>query len=764
MATTRRGACGGHLGVPATYVRGEVASSGTGATLVSRSVHPDTLVRVLGPVSATVDGRACGISSPLQRGLLGLLAADAGRVVSVDRLVTELWGDATESGLSSLQVCVSRLRRALGDTAGGDRVEPPSVRVTRRAPGYVLELPEGALDAWRLTRVAEAARARVTADPDAALELLDEGLSLVTGDPLGDVVDALGPVAAAEAQRLADLVLRARETRVEALLGVGRAPDAATAAEHLLVGEPLRESLHALRLLALYRSGRQTDALAAYQALRDRLSEDVGVDPGPALRRLHAQLLRQDPALDWSPPRTVAVVGGVPAGPPGVVGPTGAAGGRPLLGRDAEVDVLEQAVRRSATGRGAVWVVSGEAGIGKTRLAEEVAARARAAGTVVAVGRTNETSDGTPYWPWAQVLRNLPGIPGDGPAGVVMGRTGTAEGSTLTQAALHDAVADLLVAEAGRSGPLLVVLEDLHWADEASLLLLSTLAGRVGDAPVVLLCTYRVEDAAPAGAFGSMLARLARTPATERLRMSGLPEKASRDLLAVRLGWQPDEALAARAAARTGGNPFFLQELARLVRDSTAPAPGLGRHPRDGPRRPHPPAEPAADPGPAVARRRSGGGEGLRARPARGGLGAAPGRRRRRAGRGGGVRARRRGRFPCPGAPLPARVDPRGVVRAARRPRADAPARGRRRGNVGASRGGRRRPRPPAHGGGRPRRTRARRLHRDPGRRPGDDAAGLRPRRRAHRPVPRPAREGPGRRRRATASSWPCRRAAGRSR
>ena len=191
------------------------------------------------------------------------------------------------------------------------------------------------------------------------------------------MVDALGPVAAAEAQRLADLVLRARETRVEALLGVGRAPDAATAAEHLLVGEPLRESLHALRLLALYRSGRQTDALTAYQALRDQLSEDVGVDPGPALRRLHAQLLQQDPTLDWSPPRTAAVVEGVPASPPGAAGTTGPAGRHPLLGRDAEVDLLEQAVRRGAQGHGAVWVVSGEAGIGKTRLAEEVAARTR---------------------------------------------------------------------------------------------------------------------------------------------------------------------------------------------------------------------------------------------------------------------------------------------------------------------------------------------------------------------------------------------------
>jgi DNA-binding SARP family transcriptional activator/tetratricopeptide (TPR) repeat protein len=533
---------------------------------------PETLVRVLGPVSATVDGRPCGISSPLQRGLLGLLAADAGRVVSVDRLLTELWGDSmTESALSSLQVCVSRLRRALGDTSSGDSTEPPSVRVTRRAPGYVLELPEGALDAWRLTRLAEAARARVTSDPGAALELLDEGLALVMGEPLSDVVDALGPVAAAEAQRLADLVLRARETRVEALLGVGRASDAATAAEHLLVGQPLRESLHALRLLALYRSGRQTDALAAYQTLRDQLSEDVGVDPGPALRRLHAQLLQQDPALDWIPPRTPAVVEGVQGTLADAVGPIRPAGEPPLLGRDAEVDVLERAVRRSAHGHGAVWVVSGEAGIGKTRLAQEVAARTRAAGTAVAVGQTNETSDSTPYWPWSQVLRNLPGVPGDGPAGVVMGTAGLAEGTSLTQAALHDAVADLLVAEARRSGPLLVIIEDLHWADEASLALLSTVAGRVHDVPFVLLCTYRLEDAAPAGAFGSMLAQLARTPATERLRLSGLTEETSRDLLAARLGWQPDEALAARAVERTGGNPFFLQELARLVRDSHDP-------------------------------------------------------------------------------------------------------------------------------------------------------------------------------------------------
>ena len=184
-----------------------------------------TLVRVLGPVTATVEvDRAC-ISSPMQRALLGLLAVDAGRVVSVDRLISELWGDSPpDSATSTLQVYISRLRRSLGDTAAvTDPTVPPPVRIRRVRPGYLLELPDGALDVWRLTRLAEAARARVTTDPRSALALLDEGLSLVTGEPMVDVVDALGPVATAEAQRLSELVLQAQEARLEALLGVGRA-------------------------------------------------------------------------------------------------------------------------------------------------------------------------------------------------------------------------------------------------------------------------------------------------------------------------------------------------------------------------------------------------------------------------------------------------------------------------------------------------------------------------------------------------------------
>ena len=148
---------------------------------------PETLVRVLGPVSATVDGQAVrhlvAAAARAARPAGGGCRAGRVRRPAAHRAVGGL--DTTESALSSLQVCVSRLRRALGDTSSGDTAALPPVRVRRRAPGYVLELPEGALDAWRLTRLADAARARVTSDPAAALELLDEGLALVTGEPAG---------------------------------------------------------------------------------------------------------------------------------------------------------------------------------------------------------------------------------------------------------------------------------------------------------------------------------------------------------------------------------------------------------------------------------------------------------------------------------------------------------------------------------------------------------------------------------------------------
>ena len=318
-------------------------------------------------------------------------------------------------------------------------------------------------------------------------------------------------------------------------------------------------------------AGAKPTLLAAYQALQRQLAEDLGVDPGPALRHLHTQLLQQDASLDWRPP-TTSTATAAPGAPSGRTSTRAQVYGSLLLGRDRELATLEQAVDRTAGGHGGVWVLSGEAGIGKTQLAQEVVRRARAVGTVVAEGRAQETSDSAPYWLWGQVLRNLPAVPREGPVGVLLGTVSSAtDGTNLTPAGLHDAVAQLLVDEAKTSGPLLILLEDLHWADEASLALLSVLAERIPAVPLMLLGTYRLEDAEPTAAFGALLARLARTPATERLRLTGLSDEQARELLANRLGWQPDEATAAKVADRTAGNPFYLQELARLVRDSDDP-------------------------------------------------------------------------------------------------------------------------------------------------------------------------------------------------
>lgn len=513
-------------------------------------------VRLLGPVSASVAGQPCPLSSPTTRALLALLACDAGRVVPVDRVLVEIWGDEADlSRTSSVHVYVSRLRKALGDQEAGGLQEPP-LRVRRRPPGYVLELPDGALDVDVLTRLTTAARGRLDADPQAALALLDEGLGLVGGEPLADVVDLLGPWTAAQARRLTELVVGAREARVEALLGAGQPADAADEAEQLLLGEPLRESVVALRLLALYRCGRQAESLAAYDAFRRRLGDALGVDPGPALRRLHGQLLQQDPSLDGAPPTRA-----VPAGP---------APARPAGRRAQQVAAVAAALPGSPGGPGSVWLVSGEAGIGKTHLAQQVALRARTAGLAVAQGRAQEVAQDTPYWLWGGVLADLPALPRTAEVDVVLGAAAP-EGRPLTRAALHDAVARLLVDAAG-GRPTLVVLEDLHWADEASLQLLGRVAELAPSAPLALLCTWRVEEAAPTGAFGALLAQLARTPGTTRVELTGLEPAAARDVLAQELGWEPDDDTAAAATDRTAGNPFFLQELARVVRDAADPA------------------------------------------------------------------------------------------------------------------------------------------------------------------------------------------------
>lgn len=252
--------------------------------------------RLLGPVAAAADGRMLDIASHKQRALLAALLLARGGVVSSDRLIDALWGDnPPPSAHPTLRGLVARLRRTLAE---GE--EPP---LRGRDGGYALEVRPEQVDAWRFDRLVEEA-ARVRAEPERAAEALRLALGLFTGPALGDLADR--EFARPEARRLDDARLTAVEDLADAELALGQ-PDAALARLEPHVGaHPLRERAWGQRMLALYRLGRQAEALRAYQDLRHVLGEELGIEPTPALRQLEERILRQHPDLDHQPAGGIA--------------------------------------------------------------------------------------------------------------------------------------------------------------------------------------------------------------------------------------------------------------------------------------------------------------------------------------------------------------------------------------------------------------------------------------------------------------------------
>ena len=270
---------------------------------------------ILGPLEVRQDGRERLIAGAKQRALLAVLVLSANQVVSSDRLVEELWGsEPPESGHAALRVRVSQLRKALEPEcpANGSQV------LRTRAPGYILVAEPDTVDLLRFRRLAEeGSRALADGDPAAASAKLADALSVWRGRALADFL--YEPFAQAAARWLEESRLAALEKRIEADLALGRHSDIAGELETLVAENPLRESLTGHLMLALYRSGRQAEALRAYQQTRHRLVEDLGIEPGQSLQSLQQAILRHDPALDLpeAPHASDGHSGHLDAGSPG---------------------------------------------------------------------------------------------------------------------------------------------------------------------------------------------------------------------------------------------------------------------------------------------------------------------------------------------------------------------------------------------------------------------------------------------------------------
>ncbi|WP_327136009.1 AfsR/SARP family transcriptional regulator (plasmid) [Streptomyces sp. NBC_01343] len=252
--------------------------------------------RVLGPVEV-LDRRTGTYVAPSgakQRSLLGALVVRAGRVLPAERLIHELWGERPPAGAANaLHAHVARLRRLLQDAAGQDPI-------STQATGYVLGRPGTRTDAHHFHDLSSKGRATLAADPVRAAELLGDALSLWRGPALHG--SGQGPLCAREAERLEELRLTTLEILYEAHLRSGRHAEAARELERLTARHPVRERLYDLQMLALYRCGRQAEALGVYERARRRLVDELGVEPGPALRERMEAVLHHAPSLSAPEP------------------------------------------------------------------------------------------------------------------------------------------------------------------------------------------------------------------------------------------------------------------------------------------------------------------------------------------------------------------------------------------------------------------------------------------------------------------------------
>jgi DNA-binding SARP family transcriptional activator/tetratricopeptide (TPR) repeat protein len=714
---------------------------------------------ILGPVELSDGERRLPVGGPRQLALLALLLVNANRPLSRDWIIAALWGDLGSGPAGKrLQVAIGRLRRTL---------DPEGVQVLRTVPGgYVLEVRDGDLDAEVFrTRVEDGRRALEDGDPERARDVLRAALAMWRGPALAEV--AYHEFAQTEIRRLEELRLAAVEARVDCELQLGAHSGAIGELEALVAAHPGRERLAAQLMLALDRSGRQRDALDVYARTRVYLAGELGLEPGPALQALQAEILAQSPMLQprgagrlptgvvtflltdiegstglWEAdsdamaaalavhdalvarlverhggrqlkdksegdstcsvfqrasdavacaaevhgalatalddgglqlrlrialhsgeaqeragdylgptlnrasrlrslaaggvtvlsrttaelvrdrlPRELSLVdvgrhelrglsrpehvfelrasaGAAAGGPDAAAAPVAlplprslhTAPGSRFVGRIAELERLRECWTGLPGGAGSAVVVGGEAGIGKTRLASELARAVHEQGALVLYGRCDEGL-AVPYQPFVQALRPYAAAVGLDRLRTELGHLAPELGRLLPELAtlglpmradpeserfaLFEAVAALVEA-ATRRQPMLLILDDLHWATSPTLLLLRHLIRSERRLRVLLLCTHRAAELHLGEPLAQLLADLHGDDNVQRLSLAGLDEPAIAALLEAAVGQALDERAAALVRvleAQTAGNPFFIRELlANVVESGSIPA------------------------------------------------------------------------------------------------------------------------------------------------------------------------------------------------
>ncbi|HWN34862.1 MAG TPA: BTAD domain-containing putative transcriptional regulator, partial [Pseudonocardia sp.] len=513
----------------------------------------DPKFAVLGPVQVRDSaGRRVSVGGPRPRALTCALVAEAGRVVSVDRLIGRVWGDEPPpAAVGNLYAYVSQLRKLLDPDRKGNAA---SGVISTTGSGYLLHATPAEVDASLFELLVERAESAPAAT---ALENVNRALALWRGDPYVDLGDS--PDLAGLTQPLVELRLRAFELRIGALLELGRTAPAATAARTLVREHPLREPYWRHLMLATYRDGHQADALAAYLECRRVLDHELGMSPDADTEALQTAILRRDPTLRPGLPEAVAVRSSAPARPADP--PVGL---EQLIGRNTQLTRIQEALQAMAAGTGWLMVLEGEAGIGKTRLAEATRDLAEAQGIRTVWSSAMRDLAAPPLWPWEQVLRTL-GLPaptaerpGDDPA--------------AARFRLCQRIADAIL-EACRQQPLLIVLDDMQWADAPSLHVLRLLAAQLNRHRCVVVTTRRTGDDTVDPAVEATVGALDREHTVRRVPIPPLtPDQvgALLDRYASGAGVDP-----AGLHRRTGGNLFYLVELVRFYQGRAAVGVGV---------------------------------------------------------------------------------------------------------------------------------------------------------------------------------------------